>query len=95
MIFASTDKNKEVLEKYKELSDKIRNQIETINGGEPIKYKKDFIKIRFESDDDLPLGKILSIPSMIIVTRSVPQKYSKYYPQVYLRECVYKFVNEL
>ena len=95
MIFASTDKNKEVLEKYKELSDKIRNQIETINSGEPIKYKKDFIKIRFESDDDLPLGKILSIPSMIIVTRSVLQKYNKYYPQVYLHECVYKFVNEL
>ena len=27
-------------------------QIETINGGQQIKYKKDFIKIRFESDND-------------------------------------------
>ena len=54
-----------------ELWHKTKNQIETINGGEPIKYRKDFIKIRFESDDDLPLGKILSIPSMVIVTRSV------------------------
>ena len=27
-------------------------QIETINGGQQIKFKKDFIKIRFESDND-------------------------------------------
>ena len=36
LIFASTDKNKEALEKYTELWDEIKNQIETINGGEPI-----------------------------------------------------------
>ena len=28
-------------------------QIETINGGQQIKFKKDFIKIRFESDNDI------------------------------------------
>ena len=73
-----------MLEKYTELWDEIKNQIETINGGEPIEYKKDFTKVRFEPDDDLPLGKILSIPSMIIVTRSVFQEGNKYYPQVCL-----------
>ena len=56
LILASTNKNKEVLEKYTKLWDEIKNQIETINGGKPIKYKRDFMKIRFESDDDLPLG---------------------------------------
>ena len=40
------------------------------------------MKIRFESDDDLPLGKILSIPSMIIVTRSVFQEDNKHFSQV-------------
>ena len=47
-IFASTDKKKEVLKKYAELWDEIKNQIKTRKGGEPIKYKKDFMKIRFE-----------------------------------------------
>ena len=61
-----------------------------INDSEPIKYKKDFIKIRFESDDDLPLGKILSIPSMIIVAKSVFQKDNKYYSKVYLHELKHK-----
>ena len=91
LVFASTDKNIKVLEKYKELWDEIKSQTETINSGEPIKYKKDFMKIRFGSDDNLPLD----ISSMIIVTRFVFQKVNKYYRQVYLNECVYKFLNEL
>ena len=95
LIFASTNQNKKVLEKYTELWNEIKNQIETINGGKPIEYKKDFMKIRFESDHDLPLGKILNIPSLIIATRSVFQEDNNYYPQVYLHECLYKFVEKL
>ena len=71
LIFASTEKSREVLEKYIELWDEIKSQIETINGGKPIKYRRDFMKIRFESDDHLPLGKILSIPECIIAVGSV------------------------
>ena len=68
LIFASTDKNKEILKKYTELWNEIDNQIKTINGGEPIEYKKYFMKIEFESDNDLRLGKISSTPNMIIFT---------------------------
>ena len=82
LIFASTDKNKEVLEKYKELWDKIKNETATISGVEPIEYKKDSMKIRFESHDDLPLGKILSIPVCIVTVGSVFQEDNNYYPQV-------------
>ena len=53
---ASTDKNKKVLENYAELWDEIKDQIETTDGNKPIEYKKDFIKIRFESDDDFTVG---------------------------------------
>ena len=82
LIFASTDKNKEVIKKYIKLLNETKNQIKTINGGKPIEYKKDFLKIRFESDDDLPLGKMLNIPSLVIVTRSVFQEDNKDYSQV-------------
>ena len=41
------------------------------------------MKIRFKSDDDLPLGKILNIPSLILVTKSVFQENNEYYPQIY------------
>ena len=49
------------------------------------------MKIRFDSNDDLPLGKILSISSIIIAVKSVFQKDSKYYPQVYIHDCGYEF----
>ena len=77
MTFASTDKKKEVLKKYTELWDEIKNQTETRSGGEPIKYGRDFIKIKFESDDDLPLDKILSIPMCIVAVGSVFQEDNK------------------
>ena len=70
LIFASTDKGKEILEKYKELCDEIKNQIKTTSCDKPIKYENDFMKIRFESDDDLPFAKILSIPVCIIAVGS-------------------------
>ena len=74
MIFASTNNNKGVLEKYTKIWKETKNKIKTRNGGEPINCKKDFVKTRFESDDNLPLGKLLNIPSMMIVTRSVFQE---------------------
>ena len=33
LIFDSADENEEVLKKYRELWDEIKNEIETINGG--------------------------------------------------------------
>ena len=95
LIFASADKSNEALIKFTELWDKIKNQMEAINGGEPINCKKDFMKIRFKSDDDLPLGQILSFPVIIIVIEFVLQEDDKYYPQVCVHEYVYKSVNGL
>ena len=81
-MFASTNKNKKVLKKYTDVWNEIKNQIETQNGGKSIKYKKDLMKIRFDSDDnDLYLGKIESIPVLIIVVKSVFQNNNKYYPK--------------
>ena len=48
------------------------------------------MKIKSESDDDLPLGKTLNIVDMIIVVASVLEKNGKYYPKHLLHECAYK-----
>ena len=95
LIFASTDKNKEILKNNTELWNEIDNQIETVNGGEPIEYKKYFTKIEFESDNDLRLGKISSTPNMIIFTGCVFQEDKKYYPQVYLHEIILYNINDI
>ena len=77
-----TDKNEEVLTKYTKLRDKIKNSIEKINNksGE---YGKDFMKIKFNSDDSLPLNKTLKLHNMTIMVQSVFEEYGKYYPQVF------------
>ena len=40
LVFDSTDVNKEVLKKYTELWDGIKNEIETINGGKKVNMVK-------------------------------------------------------
>ena len=95
LIFASTDKNKEILKNNTELWNEIDNQIETINGGEPIEYKKYFTKIEFESDNDLRLGKISSTPNMIIFTGCVFQEDKKYYPQVDLHQIILYNIHDI
>ena len=47
------------------------------------------MKIKFNSDDDLPLNKILNLHMLTITVRSVFAEGGKYYPQVFLDECLY------
>ena len=42
LVLDEIDENKEVLNKYKEVWEGIKKEIETINGGEKIEYGKDF-----------------------------------------------------
>ena len=46
----------------------MKNQIKTINGGKTGEYGKDFINIKFNSDNGLPLNKILNLA---VIERSV------------------------
>ena len=78
LIFAFTDKNKEVLGNCTELWDEIKDQIEIISGNKPTKYGKDFMKIKSKSDDNLPLGKILNALVCIIAVAYVFQGDNNY-----------------
>ena len=44
------------------------------------------MKIKFNSDDDLPLNKTLKLHNLTIIARSVFEEDVKYYPQVFLDE---------
>ena len=63
------------IKKYKKITKKLweetKRRIEVINDDEPIKYRKDFMKIKSESDYDLPLGKTFNIVDMIVAVASV------------------------
>ena len=44
-------------------------------------------------DDNLPLNEVLNLHNLTIAVRSVFQEDSKYYPQVFFDECLYKIMN--
>ena len=90
LVFDSTEKKQRSIKKYAERWEETKRKIEVTNDDEPIKYRKDFIKIKFESDDDLSLGKTFNITDTIIAVASVLEKNGIYYPQMFLRECAYR-----
>ena len=48
-----------------------------------------FDKIRFSSDIDLPLGTLIQFKILTIIIRCIIKKDGKYYPEIYLDECMY------
>ena len=48
------------------------------------------MKIKFNSDDKLPLNKTVGIPNMTIFIRAIFFENNKYYPQVFFDEFLYK-----
>ena len=90
LIFDSVDENKEVLKKYADVWDGIKNKIKAINGGKENDYGKDYMKIKFNSDDDLPLNKLLKFRLMTIIIRCVFSEDGKIYLQLFLDDTLYE-----
>ena len=80
LVSHDLDENKEVSKKYEEVWEDVKKQIEIINGGKKIEYGEDFLKIRFESNDDLPVSKPVKLHLLAIVIRSVFSEDGKFYP---------------
>ena len=83
LIFDSIDENKELLKKYNDVFNGIMGKIKEVSNDE-CDYEKDYMKIKFNSDDNLPLNKPLKFHNMTITIRSVFKEDGKLYPQVFL-----------
>ena len=51
-----------------------------------------FDKIRFSSDIDLPLGKLIEFKVLTVIIKCIIKKNDKYYSKIYLDECLYRKV---
>ena len=80
---ALTDRDSEVLRKHSEVWNGIKNCIKN-------KYDKDFMKIKLNSDDVIPLNKQLYFPTITVIIKNIFEKYGKYYLQTFLDECLYE-----
>ena len=84
-----TNESKEKIKTYEELWIKIRDLISSVTKNSD-DYDQIYIKIKLNSDDKLPLNKMIEIPVMVIVVRAIFYENNKYYPQVFLDECLYE-----
>ena len=65
LIFDSTHKNKKLLKRYNDVFDGIIDKIRKIDG-DWLEYTKDYMQIKFNSDDILPLNKTLKLYTMVV-----------------------------
>ena len=66
----------------------IKNKIKEVGDSE-CDYEKDYMKIKFNSDDKLPVNKPLKFHLMTITIRSVFKEDGKLYPQLFLDDALY------
>ena len=85
-----TYSNSDVLIKYAEVWSGIKEQIKKINDGQIGECGKDYMKIKFDSDNSIPLNKILKFRILTIIMGNVFEKDDKYYPQIFLDDCLYE-----
>ena len=79
-------------EVYKNLADifeSVKNEIIEKAWG-VLEYDKDYMKIKFESNNIFPADKDVNIPTAIKVIRAIYAKDGKYYPQLFLDGDLYK-----
>ena len=89
LVFDSIDKNKELLKNYNEVFYIIMSKIKEIDDNW-LEYAKDYMKIKFNSNDNLPFDKPLKFCNMTVTIRCVFKEDNKLYPQVFLDECFYE-----
>ena len=89
LIFDSADENKELLKKYNDAFNGINDKIKEVSSTK-CDYEKDYMKIKFNFDDDLPLNKPLNFRLMTITIRSVHKEDDKLYPQIFVDDTLYK-----
>ena len=58
-----------------------------------LEYDKDYMKIKFESNNVFPSDKDVNIRVATIIIRAIFAKDSKYYPQLFLDDGLYKNVS--
>ena len=86
-----TSENGDIMQKYQEAFDGIKEIIKKINDyDQPIKYDDNYMKIKFNTDDNIPLNKIIYFNTVTIIIKSITKKDDKYYPQLLLDDCLHE-----
>ena len=90
LFFDVTYKNKKLLKRYDDVFNGIMDKIKKVDD-DWLEYSNDNMKIKFNSDDNLPLKKPLKFYNMTVTIRCVFSEDNKFCPQVFLDEILLKY----
>ena len=83
-MLVSADESKEKIKKYEELWIRIKDLIRSVTkNSDDNDYDEIYMKIKFLSDDELRVNKVVELFFLKIINEN-----NKYYPQVFLDECL-------
>ena len=85
IIFGDAD----VLRKFANIWKSIRAKIEENTGG-IVQYDKDYLKMKFESNENLPTDNVINMYQVTIIIRSVFAQNDKFSPQLFLDDILYE-----
>ena len=91
LIFDHSDnEKKELLKNYGEVWNGIKSKTKAINDSGENDHGKDYTKIKFNFDDDLPLKKPLKFHAMTIIITAVLEEDGKLYPHIFSEDALYE-----
>ena len=85
IIFDDAD----ILRKFANIQKSIRAKIEE-NTGRIVQYDRDYMRIKFERNDNLPTDDIVKMHLVKIIIRSAVAQNGKLYPQLFLDDVLYE-----
>ena len=88
LVISDKDVNKKLVNIYLSIKNKI-----TEKTWDAVKYDKDYMKIKFESNNIFPIDKEVNIYTATIIIRAIFAKDGKYYPKLFLDDGLYKNVS--
>ena len=80
----------DIIQKYRDAFDGMKEIIKKNDYAQPIKYDDNYLKIKFNTDHNTPPNKIIYFPTITMIIRSATKKDDKYYPQLFLDDCLYE-----
>ena len=89
LMLIPTNESKEKIKKYRALRNKIKNLIRIITK-KSNDYDEKYMKIKFGTDDELTLNKMITFPIITKVLRAVFHENNEYFPQFFLDEYLYE-----
>ena len=84
--------DKDVYKKLVDIFESIKNKI-TEKTWDALEYDKDYMTIKFESNNIFPIDKDVDIYTATIIIRAIFAKDGKYYPQLFLDDDLYNNVS--